>query len=156
MLLMKSQTPLNFLKIASRESQSLQLHSPKKKIERFAEKFITHHSKIDAVTAAEDNIRYLYNDVTALKKLEKMVSLYETIESDLMNKGVDTSLVATITPQEETIITLIAEGLQTKQIAAALFISEHTVQTHRKNIYKKLNVTSVTDLVKISMLLLVL
>jgi len=153
---MKSHSPLHVLKVASGESQSLQLHSPKKKIEVFAEKFISHHSKIDAVSAAEDNIRYLYNDVTALRKLKKMVSMYETIEIDLQNKGIDTSVMATITPQEETIITLIAEGLQTKQIAAALFISEHTVQTHRKNIYKKLNVTSVTDLVKISMLLLVL
>ena len=150
---MKSHSPLKVLNVASGDSQSLQLHSPKKKVEIFAEKFITHHSKIDTVSAAEDNIRYLYNDVTALRKLKKMVSLYETIETDLQNKGIDTSVVASITSQEENIISLISEGLQTKQIAASLFISEHTVQTHRKNIYKKLNVTSVTDLVKISMIL---
>ena len=152
---MKSPTSLNLLKIASENPQQAQTYSPKKNIELFAKKFIVYHSKTGAVASDEDNIRYLYNDATVLQKLKKMVSLYETIETDLQNKGVDTSVVATITSQEENIISLIAEGLQTKQIASALFISEHTVQTHRKNIYKKLNVTSVTDLVKISMMLAV-
>lgn len=149
---MKAHTSLSLLKIASENTRQAQTYSPKKNIELFAKNFIAYHSKIDAVASAEDNIRYLYNDTTALQKLKKMVSLYETVESDLQNKGVNTLLLASITPQEENIISLIAEGLQTKKIASALFISEHTVQTHRKNIYKKLNVTSVTDLVKISML----
>lgn len=151
---MKSYTSLSLLKTTSEKPQSVQLNSPKKNIELFTENFLAYHSKKDTVIGAEDNIRYLYNDATALLKLQKMVSLYKTIESDLQNKGVDTSVVGTLTPQEENIVSLIAEGLQTKEIASALFISEHTVQTHRKNIYKKLNVTSVTDLVKISMMLM--
>ncbi|MAZ73334.1 MAG: hypothetical protein CMC70_09320 [Flavobacteriaceae bacterium] len=149
---MKSHTSLHVLKKTSEESQNLQIHSPQKKIELFAQKFVAYHSKIDTVMATEDNIRYLYNDTTALRKLKKMVSLYESIEIDLKHKGINTATIETLTPQEETIIFLIAEGLQTKEIATSLFISEHTVQTHRKNIYKKLNVTSITDLVKISIL----
>lgn len=150
---MKPHTSLRLQKIVSESPPTASYQSPKKNIELFTENFIAHHSKIDAVLVAEDNIRYLYNDGTALQKLKKMVSLYETIETDLTKKGVDISVIDTITPQEGNIIALIAEGLQTKKIAATLFISEHTVQTHRKNIYKKLNVTSVTDLVKISMLI---
>lgn len=151
---MKSYTPLRLRKITSESPLSISFNSPRRNIELFTENFIKHHSKIDAVLAAQDNIRYLYNESTALKKLEKMVSLYETIETDLTTKGVDISVIGTITPQERNIIALIAEGMQTKKIASTLFISEHTVQTHRKNIYRKLNVTSITDLVKISMLLL--
>ena len=152
---MKSHTSLRLLKIASEKTLVAPTYSPKKNIELFAENFIAYHSKIDALAVSEDNVRYLYNDATTLKKLNKMVALYETIETDLQNKGVNTSILSTVTQQEQNIISLIAEGLQTKQIASELFISEHTVQTHRKNIYKKLNVDSVTDLVKISMMMVV-
>ncbi|WP_432411358.1 response regulator transcription factor [Rasiella sp. SM2506] len=152
---MKSHTSLSLLKIDSEKPQAAQTYSPKKHIEVFAEKFLAYHSKIHTVSATEDNIRYLYKDTTALNKLKNIVSLYESIETNLQNKGVNTFVIASLTMQEQKIIALIAEGLQTKQIASELFISEHTVQTHRKNLYKKLNVDSVTDLVKISMMMAV-
>lgn len=149
---MKSHTSLAFLKIASDAKPSKAAYSSKSNLEVFTESLMEHHSKIDAPSSQDDTVRYLHPDTIVLRKLKKMVSLYESIETDLQNKGIDTSVFATITQQEENIISLIAEGLQTKEIASKLFISEHTVQTHRKNIYKKLNVTSVTDLVKISMM----
>ncbi len=152
---MKPQNSLQLRKTTSESSPFVSFNSSKKTVRAFTEKFIEHHSKIDTGFTAQDNVRYLYNEAMALQKLKKMVSLYESLETDLHSKGVQISAVNSLTPQEETIITLIAEGLQTKQIASALFISEHTVQTHRKNIYKKLNVTSVTDLVKIAMMLAV-
>ena len=37
---------------------------------------------------------------------------------------------------------LVAEGLQTKQVAAALFVSPKTVEGHLTNIYAKLGVHS--------------
>ena len=43
-----------------------------------------------------------------------------------------------ITKREIDIIRLIADGLALKQVADRLIISEHTVNTHRKNILKKL------------------
>ena len=43
-----------------------------------------------------------------------------------------------LTPAERQVLKLIAEYQTSKQIAAALFISPHTVQTHRKNICAKL------------------
>jgi len=53
--------------------------------------------------------------------------------------------------RELEIIKLIAKGLTNKQIAAELFISEKTVETHRKNIFRKTsthNVGSLLHLVK--------
>lgn len=53
--------------------------------------------------------------------------------------------------RELEIIKLIAQGLTNKQIAAELFISEKTVETHRKNIFRKTsthNVGSLLHLVK--------
>jgi DNA-binding NarL/FixJ family response regulator len=51
-----------------------------------------------------------------------------------------------LTKREVDIIRLICSELSTKQIAAQLFLSEFTVNTHRKNIFRKLNVKNVAGL----------
>lgn len=56
--------------------------------------------------------------------------------------------LATLTEREKEIVHLVAEGLTTKQIAEQLFLSPHTVSTHRKNALKKLQISSVPELVK--------
>ena len=55
---------------------------------------------------------------------------------------------AHLTPREKEIIKLIAKEYSNKKISAALFISERTVETHRKNIFRKTNTKSVIGLVK--------
>lgn len=52
-----------------------------------------------------------------------------------------------LTISEIEIIKAIAEGATTKQIAAKKFISYHTVMTHRKNIFRKLAINNVSELV---------
>jgi DNA-binding NarL/FixJ family response regulator len=52
-----------------------------------------------------------------------------------------------LTASEIEIVRLISEGLTTKEIAARKFISFHTVITHRKNIFRKLGVSSVSELI---------
>jgi two-component system nitrate/nitrite response regulator NarL len=52
-----------------------------------------------------------------------------------------------LSPRETEIIKLIAKDFSTKQIAEVLFISEKTVETHRKNILRKLDCSSVVGLV---------
>jgi DNA-binding NarL/FixJ family response regulator len=54
---------------------------------------------------------------------------------------------ANLTTTETGIVKLIAEGLTTKEIAARKFISAHTVMTHRKNIFRKLQVNNASELV---------
>jgi DNA-binding CsgD family transcriptional regulator len=51
-----------------------------------------------------------------------------------------------LTPTERRVAELVAEGLQTKQVAAALFVSPKTVEGHLTNIYAKLGVHSRTEL----------
>jgi two-component system nitrate/nitrite response regulator NarL len=55
---------------------------------------------------------------------------------------------AHLTDREIEIIRLIEKEYNNKQIAEALFISERTVETHRKNIFRKTNTSSVIGLVK--------
>jgi DNA-binding CsgD family transcriptional regulator/Tfp pilus assembly protein PilF len=53
-----------------------------------------------------------------------------------------------LTPTEGRVAELVAEGLQTKQVAAALFVSPKTVEGHLTNIYAKLGVHSRTELAR--------
>ncbi len=55
---------------------------------------------------------------------------------------------AHLTEREIEILRLIEKEYSNKQIAEALFISERTVETHRKNIFRKTNTNSLIGLVK--------
>ncbi|HID28515.1 MAG TPA: response regulator transcription factor [Desulfobacterales bacterium] len=49
------------------------------------------------------------------------------------------ALVPFLTQREKEILTLLADGLSNKEIAARLYIATETVKTHLQNIYRKLN-----------------
>jgi len=53
-----------------------------------------------------------------------------------------------ISPREKEIIKLLTDGLTTKNIATKLFISPHTVETHRQNILLKSGLKNTAALVK--------
>lgn len=55
---------------------------------------------------------------------------------------------AELTERELEVLKLIAMEFTTKEIAEKLFISHHTVESHRKNLLFKLNARSVAGLVK--------
>ncbi|ARN78023.1 hypothetical protein BST97_08425 [Nonlabens spongiae] len=57
----------------------------------------------------------------------------------------------TLTKREKQITRLIGQGHSSKQIAEMLFISPHSVKTHRKNIYQKLDVHNVSTLLKLNL-----
>lgn len=60
----------------------------------------------------------------------------------------DNSAFAVLTEREREVLQLIAEGNSTSAIAKTLFIGEKTVETHRRNIMSKLNISNVADLTK--------
>ncbi len=51
-----------------------------------------------------------------------------------------------LSPRENTILRLVSLGYTNKEIAEELFLSAHTVITHRKNIVHKLGIKSVSAL----------
>ena len=56
-------------------------------------------------------------------------------------QSVKPDTISHLSPREAEIVHMIAEGLPNKDIAAKLYLSVHTVKTHRKNIIKKLGFT---------------
>ncbi len=78
-------------------------------------------------------------------------SLAKTLVQDYLRKVRDTGqadIEERLTPREEEVLTLIAEGLRNREIAQALSISVKTVSRHRENIMRKLNLHDRVELVK--------
>ncbi|MEI7524217.1 MAG: response regulator transcription factor [Mariniphaga sp.] len=65
------------------------------------------------------------------------------------NKGISED-PKTLTPSEIEIVKLIAGGLTTKEIASRRNISYHTVNTHRKNIFRKVEVSNASELIMLA------
>jgi two-component system response regulator NreC len=65
-------------------------------------------------------------------------------------KTKDTQLDAyhTLTPREKEVLLLVAEGHTSSEIAARLSISSRTVETHRRNLMRKLDLQSQVDLIR--------
>lgn len=57
--------------------------------------------------------------------------------------------INSLTKRELEIISMIREGLSSHDIALKLFISQRTVEVHRYNIFKKLNVSNVVSMMKV-------
>jgi two-component system secretion response regulator SsrB len=64
---------------------------------------------------------------------------------------VDDSPTALLTPREREMLFLIGEGLSNKEIADSLVLSVKTVETHRANLSRKLNVRSRAGLMRLAM-----
>lgn len=82
-------------------------------------------------TVSDDLIRVI-QDVHADQYLRS-----GTIEARLAKRAARPQL----TPREVEVIDLVAQAMRNKEIAAALGVSEQTVQVHVKNIFAKLKVT---------------
>jgi DNA-binding NarL/FixJ family response regulator len=73
------------------------------------------------------------------------------ITKQLMTGLANESKQELLTDREHEIVKLIVKEFSNKQIAEKLFISERTVETHRKNIFRKTNTTSLVGLVKFAL-----
>ncbi len=82
------------------------------------------------------------------------VFLYPTLAKLLVKDFLDRSefspesVADVLTPREREVLTYIAEGCTNREIAQTLVISHKTVDRHRENIMRKLNMHSRVELVK--------
>jgi DNA-binding CsgD family transcriptional regulator len=61
----------------------------------------------------------------------------------------DPTALETLTPQEFQVARFVAEGGTNRDVAAQLFLSHRTVSYHLHNVYRKLGITSRTELARI-------
>ena len=92
----------------------------------------THHDLVEAIEAVDKGKVYLSDDIN------------DILINALKHKE-ETKL---LTPREKEVLQFIASEYDTKKIAQELVVSEKTVETHRKNIFKKTKTSSVVGLLK--------
>ena len=92
-----------------------------------------------AIQVAASGEVYLYPSLAKL--LVKDYLMHEPGESSEQNRN-------NLTPREQEVLTLLADGDSNPEIADKLSISPKTVSRHRENIMRKLNLHSRTELVK--------
>lgn len=88
------------------------------------------------VETARKGLKYLCAEVTT-----------EIIESALQ-EGSTGSVFEILGSREREVLQLLAEGLTSSQMAERLGVSTSTIETHRRNIMRKLDVHSVAELTK--------
>jgi DNA-binding NarL/FixJ family response regulator len=70
------------------------------------------------------------------------------MESPAREAKITNAAYGTLTPREQEVMRLLAEGLSAKQVAEKLFISPKTVENHRSNIMSKLDLHSTVELIR--------
>jgi DNA-binding NarL/FixJ family response regulator len=107
---------------------------------------------VDGYLLKEDAPKELLNAIDKIR--QGMIYVSPLLSSDLATLYVQSRRQALdepldpLSPREIEIITLIAEGKSSKEIASILFLSFRTIQNHRTKIMKKLNLKKNTDLVR--------
>jgi DNA-binding NarL/FixJ family response regulator len=84
---------------------------------------------------------YLGKKYVSSEALQILLNGHIRKSENLAKKGL-------LTPTEQELIMLFAQGKTAKEIAELRFLSYHTVNTHRKNIFRKLDVNNVQELIK--------
>ncbi|MBW1759802.1 MAG: response regulator transcription factor [Deltaproteobacteria bacterium] len=127
---------------------------------------VSMHSKIDYITEAfhagatgyvvkESASERLLHGLEAVSKgeyfLDSSVSyqvVHNMMKFPLKEARITDNDYGSLTPREQEVMRLLAEGSASKEIAEKLFISPKTVENHRSNIMKKLDLHSTLELVR--------
>lgn len=83
-----------------------------------------------------------------MRLLEQLQAVHPQVEAPSAEEMASRSVAAQISPREQEILYLLAEGLDNKELAYHLVITDSTVRTHLRNIYRKLGVHSRVQAIK--------
>jgi DNA-binding NarL/FixJ family response regulator len=124
---------------------AISIHSDKHFIKRMLKagasgyllKSCTYDQLIDAINAVYSGKKYLCDKI-----IEVIIQDYLEKEEDIPNND------PKLSKRESEILKLFAEGKTTRKISELLFVSVKTVGTHKQHILNKLELKTITDLVK--------
>jgi DNA-binding NarL/FixJ family response regulator len=107
--------------------------------------FITAYS--DLQTIQESNLVNPFNYLTKPFNNKQLVA---SVQMAVLSLEELPGGVPVPSRRELTIISLLAKGLNSEEIAGRLFISKNTVDTHRRHLLKKFNAKSTSELVALA------
>ena len=93
-----------------------------------------------------------HTDPSVLNNFDATITIFDSLAKigdtilKLINREDSDDEQETLTDREKEVVICIVKGMTNKEIADHLFLSVHTVNTHRKNITKKLQIHSASGL----------
>ena len=114
----------------------------------FQEKYKDYHVKIVALVSS-------FTDASLLAKYADTISIFDDLDVinekivkllDERKEDTEEEEQDVLSQREKEIVVCVVKGMTNKEIAEKLFLSIHTVITHRKNITKKLQIHSASGL----------
>jgi DNA-binding CsgD family transcriptional regulator len=152
-----------------REGKEKAVHECSSRIKHSSGKWIWINQKVIVLSVTPDRhidtALLLFEDCTAVKeaaldqhisqieksrKNSKLLELLSPVSSaQIRREKLQVALEdhALLTAREKEIIQLVSQGFSSKEIAGKLFISRHTVESHRKHILHKLNARNAPQMV---------
>lgn len=103
---------------------------------------VKHEMVLHKKAASTFIINYLF-DISEKERIENCLS-----GTNGNNDIEHATITKPISPREEQVLKLIADGYSSKQIANRLFISNHTAISHRKNLIEKFQVKNTAQLIR--------
>jgi len=117
--------------------------------------FVTGHGDIPSSVraikhGAVDFLTKPFSDRDLLAAIDAAIAQDRRKRGERAELGVIERRHLTLTPREREVLQLVVSGLLNKQSAAELGIREVTLQVHRRNVMKKMAVTSLPELVRVA------
>lgn len=117
--------------------------------------FITGHgdipSSVQAIKhGAIDFLTKPFSDEDLMRAVEAGLARDRHLRAERAESADLRERYATLTPRERDVLPLVVSGLLNKQAAAALGITEVTLQLHRRSVMQKMHAGSLADLVRMA------
>jgi two-component system response regulator FixJ len=104
-------------------------------------------------TGAIDFIEKPFSDELLLDRIRQAIAADRQTREAEARRAAAMERFVSLTPREREVMELVTTGKANKVIAAELNLSPKTVEVHRANVMKKMEVDSVAELVRVSLLL---
>ena len=143
------------------DTNSIELIKPlKKKYKNLQIIMLSVHNELPVInsTLAEGALGYIQKNASVSEILEGITTVYSgerflcsQTKLVLEKKSADgLNQVPKLTRREKEILAEAAKGLTTNQMAEKLFISPHTVESHRKNLIEKFQSSNLSSAIKLA------
>lgn len=143
------------------DTNSIELIKPlKKKYKNLQIIMLSVHNELPVInsTLAEGALGYIQKNASVSEILEGITTVYSgerflcsQTKLVLEKKSADgLNQVPKLTRREKEILAEVAKGLTTNQMAEKLFISPHTVESHRKNLIEKFQSSNLSSAIKLA------
>lgn len=118
--------------------------------------YLTAYSDMDIVSRAEKTMPFAYllkpyNENQLKTTINLAILNFKKVNEAVPENKENTEKLHLLTNREKEILISLSTGKLSKEVAESLNISAYTVEQHKKNIKKKLNLTTVGELVNFAM-----